>query len=86
MALLEADEALGDEDLVAGFEGDVFVGPALFVDLGHVHDEGLGVGVASVRFAGDFDVFAVGEVAEASGALDFIPGALYAGWKLFLKG
>jgi MoaA/NifB/PqqE/SkfB family radical SAM enzyme len=25
-------------------------------------------------------------VAEASGALDFIPGSLYAGWRLFLKG
>ena len=24
-------------------------------------------------------------VAEASGALDFIPGSLYAGWRLFLK-
>jgi Fe-coproporphyrin III synthase len=40
-----------------------------------------------VKSRGEINCEACGftPVAEASGALDFIPGSLYAGWKLFLK-
>jgi len=40
-----------------------------------------------VKSRGEINCKACGftPVAEASGALDFIPGALYVGWKLFLK-
>ena len=40
-----------------------------------------------VKSRGEINCDACGftPVAEASGALDFIPGSLYAGWRLFLK-
>jgi len=40
-----------------------------------------------VKNRGSVDCRACGftPIAEASGALDFLPGSLYAGWRLFLK-